>query len=60
MKPIKLKIRKLTRVSKFSYNLNIPKDFVNHLGWKERQKLNIKLNGKKLIISDWPGSGQKK
>lgn len=36
-----------------SYALVIPMDFVKRLGWKERQKLVIRLYGKKLVISDW-------
>jgi len=50
---VKKQIRKLTRTSTHSYTVNMPKDFVQVLKWKERQKLNVKLVGKKIIIEDW-------
>lgn len=36
-----------------SYSLILPVEFVRHLGWKERQKLDITLDGEQLIIQDW-------
>lgn len=53
MKLPKQRTRKLTRTGKISYTVNMPKDFVNFLGWKERQKLTVKLSGKRIIIEDW-------
>jgi len=53
MKSLKKKTRKLTRTGKTSYTVNIPKDFVQVLRWKERQKLNVKLVGKKIVVEDW-------
>ena len=47
------RIRKLTHTGKTSYTVNIPEDFINYLKWKERQKLTVKLSGKKIIIQDW-------
>jgi len=44
---------KLTKVGGKSYVVTIPIEFVRHLKWKERQKLNITLDGEKLIIEDW-------
>lgn len=53
MKLPKQRIRKLTHTGVISYSVNIPKDFINQLKWKERQKLVVKLVGKKIIIQDW-------
>lgn len=36
-----------------NYVVVLPVEFVRHLGWRERQKLDIILDGKKLIIKDW-------
>jgi len=45
--------RKLTKVAGSSYSVTLPIEFVRHLGWRERQKLDITLEGDKLIIKDW-------
>lgn len=48
------KVHKLTKFAGgASYGLILPIEFIRHLGWRERQKLNITLDGKKLIIEDW-------
>ncbi len=44
---------KLTIVGGKSYALVLPAEFVRHLKWRERQKLNITLKGNKLIVEDW-------
>lgn len=36
-----------------SYVVVLPVEFVRHLKWKERQKLDITLEGDKLVIKDW-------
>lgn len=47
-------IRSLTKVSGGrSYAIIIPKDLINDLRWRARQKLVINKRGKKLIIEDW-------
>lgn len=45
--------RKLTVVGGKSYAVTLPVEFVRHLGWRERQKLDITLDGKQMIIKDW-------
>jgi len=48
------KTRKLTKIAGgTSYAVTLPIEFVRHLKWKERQKLDITLDGEKLIIKDW-------
>lgn len=44
---------KLTVVGGKSYSVTLPIEFVRHLKWKERQKLDITLDGKRLVIKDW-------
>jgi antitoxin component of MazEF toxin-antitoxin module len=48
-------VRKLQRTGRAgsSFSLNIPKQMVKALGWRERQKFTITKDGKKLIIEDW-------
>lgn len=45
--------RKLTKVAGSSYSVILPIEFVRHMGWKERQKLDVTLKGNTLIIKDW-------
>jgi bifunctional DNA-binding transcriptional regulator/antitoxin component of YhaV-PrlF toxin-antitoxin module len=44
---------KLTISGGKSYSIVLPVEFIRHLKWRERQKLDITLDGKKLIIEDW-------
>jgi len=46
-------IRKLTKLGKLSIGLTIPMELVRKLRWRERQKVTVKLRGKKLTIEDW-------
>lgn len=48
-------IRKLTRMGRAgsSIGVTIPKELVSELGWKERQKVKVKVSRKRVIISDW-------
>jgi len=33
--------------------LTLPIEIIEKLGWKERQKVVVKLRGKEIIIKDW-------
>lgn len=44
---------KIMKVSKYSYGIVIPKDFMLDLKWKEKQKIDVVLAGKKLTLIDW-------
>lgn len=46
---------KLTISGGKSYSIVLPVEFVRHLKWQEHQKLDITLEGKKLIIEDSEG-----
>jgi bifunctional DNA-binding transcriptional regulator/antitoxin component of YhaV-PrlF toxin-antitoxin module len=46
-------VRKLQRMSSHSYSVTVPKELIEELGWRERQKLVFKKSGKKLILEDW-------
>ena len=48
------KIRKIVKNGRGSYYVNIPKEVLRALGWKERQKVVVKKSGKKVVIADWP------
>ena len=45
-------IRKITKNGS-SRSVSIPVEILKKLGWKERQKVVVKLHRKKIIISDW-------
>jgi antitoxin component of MazEF toxin-antitoxin module len=47
-------IRKLTRVGETSLAVTIPKEIVQKLKLRERQKVVVKLSGKNIIIKDYP------
>jgi len=47
-------IRKLTKTSKASYYLVLPKEIVEKYGWREKQKLTVEDKGRgKVEIRDW-------
>ena len=48
-------IRKLIRLGRAgsSLGLTLPKEIVDLLGWRERQKVKVKVSRKRVIISDW-------
>ncbi len=41
---------KQTRPGYYSYEVTLPKDFVEKLGWKPGERLLVELQGDKLII----------
>ena len=45
--------RKIVKNGRESYYINIPKDIVEELKLRERQKLTIHRYGKEIIIRDW-------
>ncbi len=45
--------RKIVKNGRNSYYINIPKEILKELGWRERQKLVVKKRGKKVIVEDW-------
>jgi len=47
------KTGKIMKLSKYSYGLVIPKDFVKKLRWKEKQKIVIGLRKSSVLITDW-------
>lgn len=46
-------VRKVTRQGKRSLSINIPAEIVDKLRIHERQKMFIKVERKKIVISDW-------
>jgi len=45
-------IRKLNKTGLASYSVVIPKEMIKKLKWQERQKLQLALRGKSIIIKD--------
>jgi antitoxin component of MazEF toxin-antitoxin module len=36
-----------------SYAITLPIDMVRKLGWREKQKVVVELNGQKITVKDW-------
>lgn len=50
--------RKLTRSSGYSFYVLLPPEWLKELGWRERQRLILKKEGKKILLR--AGGSQKK
>ncbi len=46
-------IRKITRTSRGTYYISIPKELIKELRFKEKQKVVVKKRGKGILIEDW-------
>jgi len=46
-------IRKLTKTGRGSRYVVLPKEFLDDLGWRERQKLSIERVSGGIMIRDW-------
>jgi bifunctional DNA-binding transcriptional regulator/antitoxin component of YhaV-PrlF toxin-antitoxin module len=48
-------IRKIRKVSTHSYAITLPKNLIKTWRWKERQKLELIIKGRKkeILIKDW-------
>lgn len=47
-------IRSLTKVSGgTSYGITLPMEYIRKLGWRAKQKLEVKLYQDRIIIRDW-------
>jgi antitoxin component of MazEF toxin-antitoxin module len=46
-------IRKITKTGRGSCYVIIPKEIMKELNWKERQKVSVKIDRKRVVISDW-------
>jgi antitoxin component of MazEF toxin-antitoxin module len=47
-------VRKLTRLGKVSLAVTLPKDILDELGWREKQKVVVERKGQTIVIKDWP------
>ena len=51
---MKKEIVKLTKGSRYSYKITVPKDFVEKYGWQAKQKLVVKDKGRGVLeVKDW-------
>jgi hypothetical protein len=46
-------VRKLTKTGKYTYYVTIPREYIESLDWRKKQKVVVRLSGKKIIIEDW-------
>ena len=46
-------VRKLTKLGGQSLAVTLPIEFIRELGWKEKQKVVVKVERKRIIIADW-------
>ena len=44
--------RKITKVGKLSYSVVIPREMIEELRWRERQRVVVTRRGKKITIQD--------
>ena len=52
-KKVETRTHKLSVVGGKSFSVVLPVEFIRQLKWKERQKLDVSLEGKKLVITEW-------
>jgi len=52
-------IRKIVKNGRNSYYINIPKEIIKELKFKERQKLTVHLYRNRIIVKDWKKSSNK-
>jgi len=45
--------RKLTKTGEYTYYVTIPREYIESLGWRVKQKVVVKLSGKKVVVEDW-------
>ena len=48
-------VRKITKTGEYTYYVTIPREYISELGWRKKQKVSVKLSGKKIIVEDWKG-----
>lgn len=46
-------VRKITKTGLYTYYVTIPREYIVELGWRKKQKVSVKLSGKKVVIEDW-------
>jgi len=46
-------IRKIVKNGRGSYYINIPKEIMKELRWREKQKLTVRKSGDKVVVEDW-------
>jgi len=50
----KKEIRKLRKISKYTYTVVVPREIIDKYGWREKQKLTFEDKGRGLIeLKDW-------
>ena len=52
-------VRKIGKVGRYSYCVTIPKEIIQELGWRSRQRVVVALEGETIVIRDWEGTKRK-
>jgi antitoxin component of MazEF toxin-antitoxin module len=47
------RVRKIGKVGKYSYNVTIPKEIMQGLGWMNHQRVVFAQQGNTIVIRDW-------
>jgi len=50
---MKKSIRKISKTGTYTYYVTIPREYIEQLGWRKKQKVVITKVGEKIIIEDW-------
>lgn len=45
--------KKLLKTGRYTYMLTLPKEWVKALGWRAKQKVELELKEKKIVIKDF-------
>lgn len=45
--------RTITKVGRSSYSVTLPIDWIRTLGWRDRQKVVLSLDRRRITIRDW-------
>ena len=50
-------VRKLGKVGTYSYCVTIPKEIIQELKWRVKQRVVVQLQNDSIVITDWKKSG---
>ena len=52
-------VRKIGKVGRYSYCVTIPKEIIQSLGWRTRQRVVVSQEGDAVVIRDWKEPGRR-
>gem|GEM_PF-869625 len=51
---VKELVRKIIKNGRGTYYVNVPKKIIAELKWKERKRVQVRREGDRLIVEDYP------